>query len=75
MKYLTHHRIDSFATGVDSHHTGITNRSNFPGRLLLWLLGLTLIVTPLASNLQAQFALGADVVSRYIWRGTDFGNS
>lgn len=23
----------------------------------------------------AQFGLGADVVSRYVWRGTDFGNA
>lgn len=27
------------------------------------------------SSSYAQFGLGADVVSRYVWRGTDFGNS
>jgi len=29
----------------------------------------------LASHASAQIGLGADVVSRYVWRGTDFGNS
>lgn len=38
--------------------------------LLMWV-GLLL-----ASPLHAQeFSLGADVVSRYVWRGTDFGES
>jgi len=32
------------------------------------------VLAPL-NNIQAGFDLGADVVSRYIWRGTDFGNS
>lgn len=52
-----------------------TKRSPVPGRLFLWLLGPLLLLTPLAGNLHAQFNIGADVVSRYIWRGTDFGNS
>ncbi|MBN1782206.1 hypothetical protein JW948_13825 [bacterium] len=37
---------------------------------LTMILGLVF-----AGNVRAQFGLGADVVSRYVWRGTDFGNS
>jgi hypothetical protein len=29
----------------------------------------------LSLNLYSQVSLGADVVSRYVWRGTDYGNS
>jgi uncharacterized protein (TIGR02001 family) len=40
---------------------------------LLSLLGLSLLLAP---NVAAQsFSLGADVVSRYVWRGVDFGES
>ena len=38
---------------------------------------LLLLFTLLAvmTTVQAQFGAGADVVSRYVWRGTDFGES
>ncbi|KAA3658872.1 MAG: hypothetical protein DWQ10_10255 [Calditrichaeota bacterium] len=34
-----------------------------------------LISLAFAMNVCAQVSLGADVVSRYVWRGTDFGNA
>lgn len=37
------------------------------------LLTLVLVLAAVAPTF-AQFGLGADVVSRYVWRGTDFGN-
>ena len=37
------------------------------------LLGLTLAMAP--SLFGQSFSLGTDIVSRYIWRGTDFGES
>ena len=36
---------------------------------------LFVIVCSLSSPLHAQIEIGADVMSRYVWRGTDFGNS
>lgn len=42
-------------------------------KLILLLSGFFLL--GLAQEVHAGFDLGADVVSRYIWRGTDFGNS
>jgi hypothetical protein len=40
------------------------------------ILGLLIFLwVAAATGLQAQFSAGADVVSRYIWRGTDFGQS
>jgi len=41
-------------------------------KLPLAVLALTVA---LASDALAQFSIGADVVSRYVWRGRDFGNN
>ncbi len=38
------------------------------------ILGLVFMLL-ITANGFAQMGLGADVVSRYVWRGTDFGNS
>ncbi len=35
----------------------------------------TALLLLLGVSAQAQFDIGADVVSRYIWRGSDFGNT
>ncbi|MCK5520496.1 MAG: hypothetical protein KAI81_05245 [Candidatus Marinimicrobia bacterium] len=35
----------------------------------------TLLLLTLSSGLFAQIDFGSDLVSRYVWRGTDFGNS
>jgi hypothetical protein len=50
---------------------------NTPAILALVLtLGVLALAVGLASSASAQdFSLGADVVSRYIWRGADFGES
>ena len=38
---------------------------------------MVLLITIFLSmtSLSAQLSIGADMVSRYVWRGTDFGNS
>lgn len=36
---------------------------------------LFVMLCSLISPLHAQIEIGADVMSRYVWRGTDFGNS
>ncbi len=41
-------------------------------RITLLTLNLILLVSAAS---YAQFGLGADVYSRYVWRGTDFGNA
>ena len=43
-----------------------------PLNLVTSTIALSLI---LLSQSFAQFGIGADIVSRYVWRGTDFGNS
>jgi len=43
---------------------------NSSKNILIILAGLLL-----SSQAFAQFDIGADVVSRYVWRGSDFGNS
>ncbi len=47
--------------------------SRFQTKLLVLVAALTLTV-PVSSFAQS-FSLGADMVSRYIWRGADFGES
>lgn len=42
-------------------------------RLIVTLLILTSLL--LSASAFAEIGLGADVVSRYVWRGTDFGNA
>lgn len=42
-------------------------------KLTMWTLICIMFLTANASY--AEFGIGADVVSRYVWRGTDFGNS
>lgn len=71
MKPLTYRRIDLSHKAI----YGVLTRARLKHRIFLALLALVLLTVPLSGNLQAQFSLGADVVSRYIWRGTDFGNS
>lgn len=39
------------------------------------VLALALLFVPAQVLLAQSFSLGADVVSRYVWRGTDFGES
>lgn len=39
------------------------------------LLGLGLATMTYAQEPKTNFDVGADLVSRYVWRGTDFGNS
>ena len=39
----------------------------------LFFFSAVALCTPLSAT--AQFGIGADVVSRYVWRGTDFGES
>lgn len=39
------------------------------------VLLLSLFVLALSPELMAQLTLGTDVMNRYVWRGTDFGNS
>jgi hypothetical protein len=45
-----------------------------PSRFSLGVLAL-LVFTPFSSLLGQSFRLGADMVSRYVWRGADFGES
>lgn len=40
---------------------------------IITLLFVTLLLS--ISGIKAQVSTGADLVSRYVWRGTDFGNS
>lgn len=42
---------------------------------LKYALLLPLVFLTLSSELFAQVTLGTDVMNRYVWRGTDFGNS
>lgn len=42
---------------------------------LLVLMLFTLICLPARTQDGGRFELGADLYSRYVWRGTDFGNS
>lgn len=39
------------------------------------LLGLGLTFYTNAQDKKSNFEVGADMVSRYVWRGTDFGSS
>ena len=41
-------------------------------RIMLTIIAICLLSTTLSF---AQFGIGADVYSRYVWRGADFGNS
>lgn len=75
MKNHTLYRSSPARRAIHSRSAGRKKAPQVPGRLLLWLLGPLLLLAPLAGTLHAQFDLGADVVSRYIWRGTDFGNA
>lgn len=36
---------------------------------------LSFFIFPLTAELKAQVTLGTDIMNRYVWRGTDFGNS
>lgn len=45
----------------------------FNKSLTTTVMALSLLVISVSSSF-AQFSLGADVVSRYVWRGFDFGN-
>ncbi|MEX0747412.1 MAG: TorF family putative porin [Rhodothermales bacterium] len=40
-----------------------------------YVLSLALLLTLVTSAAAQHFSVGADVVSRYIWRGTDYGES
>jgi hypothetical protein len=42
-------------------------------RILITLAAFTLI--SFANAVAGEFSLGTDIMSRYVWRGTDFGNS
>lgn len=48
-------------------------------RTLLLVVTLFAFIAPVTVNAQEEsespFSIGADLVSRYVWRGTDFGNS
>jgi hypothetical protein len=59
-------------------HTPTSPRS-FPSRSTLFAaLALALaapLAAPLTQDASAQVTLGADVMSRYVWRGIDFGES
>lgn len=44
-------------------------------RLPLVAFLLVLVVAPVGISHAQSFSLGADIVSRYVWRGTDFGES
>ena len=46
----------------------------FRKALLMIAIGVAGFI-PLGNSAQAQLDFGADVVSRYIWRGTDFGDA
>ena len=39
------------------------------------IFALTFAVLAAVPATAVEFDIGADVVSRYVWRGTDFGNS
>ncbi len=42
---------------------------------IIKVLGLVAALTTAVPAVNAEVGMGADVVSRYVWRGTDFGNS
>ncbi len=42
---------------------------------IIKLLGFVAALTTAVPAANAEVGMGADVVSRYVWRGTDFGNS
>lgn len=47
-----------------------------PVRTLLSLIAISAIgIFPMGNRANAQLDFGADLVSRYIWRGADFGNA
>ena len=48
---------------------------NTPFRIKFTTLLFVLVFLPVGASLAQSFSLGADMVSRYVWRGTDFGES
>jgi len=44
-------------------------------RSIITVIGIALMIAIAAPAVQADVGIGADLVSRYVWRGTDFGNS
>ena len=42
---------------------------------IVTVLGIVAALTAAAPAANAEVGIGADVMSRYVWRGTDFGNS
>jgi len=68
MKKLNRFRLFNYKPSDGK--TGLFSRSYKAGSKFLALFAF-LLITPL----YGQLDIGSDVVSRYVWRGTDFGNA